>query len=173
MKKSIIPVTKGHPILTRQSLTPVKASSVSADPLGFLCFFLGEQEYGIDLNLIAQIVKPPPLTWLPRMDPFILGVISIRGAVVTLVDLRQLVDLDPTPWPRSSRVVVVEIEDEQIGLLVDRITKVRRMKDSDLERDLSLREGQRSDHVLFVARPEPNDLVVIIDLDAILEERLR
>ncbi len=80
--------------------------------------------------------------------------------------------LEATSWLRTARVIVVEVEGEQIGLLVDGITKVRRIENSDLDKNPSLREGHQTDHILCVARPEPDELVVIIDLDAILGETL-
>ncbi|MCP4675878.1 MAG: purine-binding chemotaxis protein CheW [Deltaproteobacteria bacterium] len=173
MTDSIIPLTRGPGVLARQSKAPEKDLGDQSGPVGFLCFNLGEQEYGIDLDLVCQIVKPPPLTWVPRMDPHILGIVSIRGAVVTLIDLRQLMDLEPTPWPRSARVLIVELEDEQIGLLVDSVTHVRRIDVDDLEMNPSLKEGQRADHVLYVARPKPDELIIIVDLDTIIGEKIK
>jgi chemotaxis signal transduction protein len=143
------------------------------DRLGFLCFHLGDRLYGVDLNLICEIVNPPALTKVPRVDPFILGVISIRGQVVTLVDLRQLLDLEPTSWPRTARIIVVEIGGEHIGLLVDKVTQVRRIKISELEKNPSLCEEHRADHVLFISRPTAEELLVIIDLDTVLEEKIQ
>ncbi|MCP4599629.1 MAG: purine-binding chemotaxis protein CheW [Proteobacteria bacterium] len=173
MTDSIITLTKGPTVLTRQSKAPLKKDEVIDGPIGFLCFRLGDEEYGVDLNLISQIVKPPPLTWVPRMEPHILGIVSIRGAVVTLIDLRQLMDLAPTTWPRMARILLVEMEGERIGLLIDNITQVRRIAMSDLEEKPSIKEDSRADHVLFVARPAADNLVVIIDLDMILEEKLK
>jgi purine-binding chemotaxis protein CheW len=170
MTESIIPLTKGEPLLTRHSKSP---DYMSDGPLGFLCFALDDQEFGVDLNLVAQIVKPPPVTWVPRAATHVLGVISIRGAVVTLIDLRQLLDLGRAEIGRSSRVLIVELEGEQVGLLVDRVTQVRRIDPSRLERDPSLREGSYAEFILFVARPSPQALTLIIDLDAILGEKLK
>ena len=173
MRDSIIPVSSGPGVLARHSTAPSEDSDVAAGPLGFLCFKLGDQEYGIDLDIVGQIVKPPPVTCVPRLEPHILGIVSIRGAVVTLVDLRQLMNLEPTPWPRSARILIVEMKGEQIGLLVDSVTQVRRINAADLETSPALRENPQADHVLFVARPEPDQLIIVIDLDIIIGEKLR
>jgi purine-binding chemotaxis protein CheW len=140
---------------------------------GFLCFTLGEEEFGVDLNLIVQIVKPPPLTRVPRVGPHILGVISIRGAVVTLVDLRLLMGLPPSDWPRTGRVLLVETLDEQIGLLVDGVTQVRRLQEGLLERRPQLDDSQAAERVLYIARPDPATQVTVIDLGAILQEAMK
>jgi purine-binding chemotaxis protein CheW len=138
--------------------------------LDFLCFILDGEEYGVDLNLVRQIVKPPPLTWVPRVDPHILGVISIRGAVVTLVDLRQLMAMEPSELPRGARVLIVDRDDEQIGLLVDGVTQVRRLGIQELEHDLAFEESRRTEHLLYLARPAADQIVVVLDLEGILLE---
>lgn len=171
MSDTIVPIVNQSPILTRQSRLPAKQGNESTEPHGFLGFTLVGQEYGVDLNLVAQIVKPPSLTWVPRMESHILGIISIRGSVVTLIDLRQLMGLEPTPWPKTSRVLTVVLNNEQIGLLVDSVTSVRRINLSDLERNPSLSDGQNADYVLFIARPQKGKQMIVIDLDAILREK--
>jgi purine-binding chemotaxis protein CheW len=173
MTSSIVPFVRESTLLSRQSLTSSNVVKSANEPLGFLCFYLDNRLYGVDLDLICEIVKPPPLTRVPRIDPFILGVISIRGQVVTLVDLRQLMDLEPTSWPRTSRVIVVEIAGEHIGLLVDKVTHVRRINITELEKNPSLCEEHRADHVLFISRPTPEELLVIIDLDTVLGEKIQ
>ena len=172
MNSSIVPSNRGSIVLARQSLSSSVVRSAN-EPIGFLCFHLGDRLYGVDLDLICEIVKPPALTRVPRIDPFILGVISIRGQVVTLVDLRQLMDLEPSPWPKTARVLVVEVSGEQIGLLVDRVTQVRRISLSNLEKSPSLCEEHRADHVLFISRSAAEELLVIIDLDTILGEKIQ
>jgi purine-binding chemotaxis protein CheW len=140
---------------------------------GFLCFKLGEEEYGIDLYLIGQIVKPPPLTPVPRMPEHVLGVISVRGAVITLVDLRLLMGFEASVWPRTSRVLLVEVADEQIGLLVDAVTQVRRLTENTLEHKPQLDDSPAAERVICIARPDDSTQVTVVDLGAVLAEGLR
>ncbi|MDJ0763391.1 MAG: chemotaxis protein CheW [Myxococcota bacterium] len=170
MTISIIPSANDSRLLRRQSRAAAPADTADGKPLGFLCFTLDDQQYGVDLNLVCQIVKPPPLTWVPRRPPHILGIVSIRGAVVTLVDLRQLIDLEPTPWPRTARVLIVEMGNEPIGLLVDRVTQVRRLAAADLEKQPDMGEGPLENYVTYVARPAGEKRIVIVDLDLILSQ---
>ena len=141
--------------------------------LSFLGFTLEREEYGADLNLVTQIVKPPPLTWVPRARPHVLGVISIRGAVVTLVDLRQLLGLSPTSWPRSARVLLTGHHGEPIGLLVDSVTHVHRVSVEQFETGLSLEESARTECVLGIARPDSSARVTVVDVRGILTELMR
>lgn len=137
---------------------------------GFLCFRLGDEDFGVDLHLIKQIVKPPALTWVPRVERHILGVVSVRGEVITLVDTRLLMEFEPTSWPRDARVLLVDYEGESIGLLVDAVTQVQRLGESDLERTDALSESSGAERVLFIARPDENSQLTIIDLGGMLAE---
>ena len=172
MNKGVKPASKALKVVTRQSDTLEKGDRRDNGSLSLLSFTLDDSEYGVDLSLICQIVKPPALTWVPRAAPYVLGIVSIRGAVVTLVDMRQLMGLAPTEWPRTAKVLIVEIGDERVGLLVDSVTQVRRVTADEIELKPSLGQGARDDRVLFLTRPSPDDVIVAIDLDLILGEAL-
>ena len=141
--------------------------------LDFLCFTLGGEEFGIALTTIKQVVKPPPVTWVPRVDGHLLGVVSVRGAVVTLVDMGQLIGVQKTEWPRTARVLIIDHGEEQLGLLVDAVTQVRRIAPDELEQDASLAEVRYTDYILFLTRPTSDSVVVIIDVEAIIAEQIR
>ncbi len=159
--------------LSKRSV-PGDAANAAADAgrPGFLCFTLEGDEYGVDLHVVQEIVKPPALTWVPTTPPHILGVVSIRGAVITLVDLRQLMGLPPTAWPRTGRVLIVENEGERIGMLVDAVTLVRRVDEEELETGTSLDTGELTDYMLCLFRPGEDQVVVVVDLDTMLSEKL-
>ena len=170
MNDAFTPLTRAPSLLTVQS---THTAHRSTEPVGFLCFTLDGEEFGVDLQLVCQVVKPPPVTWVPRIPDEYLGVISIRGAVVTLVDLRLLMGRAPTQWPKGARVLIVETADEQIGLLVDAVTQVRRFVRGDLERRPNLRAENSLEHLVCVARSPEHAPVLIVDLDALLQEALR
>jgi purine-binding chemotaxis protein CheW len=144
-----------------------------APALAFLGFTLGDEEFGADLNIVGQIVKPPPITWVPRAQPHLLGVISIRGKVVTLVDLRQLLGLEPTAWPKTARVLLMDRGGESMGLLVDAVTHVHRVSLDQFETGVALESGVSAEYVLGVARPAADVRVTIVDMLSILTELVR
>jgi purine-binding chemotaxis protein CheW len=170
MSDSLIPFTKTPSMLTIQSANSQPRVS---EPIGFLCFTLDDEEFGVDLQLVCQVVKPPPVTWVPRVSNQFLGVIPIRGQVVTLVDLKQLMGRRPTEWPKGARVLIVETGEEQIGLLVDSVTQVRRFMMKELEKKPNLPGDKSGDHVICVARIEGVKPVLIVDLDAVLQEKMK
>ncbi|MCK9522368.1 MAG: chemotaxis protein CheW [Proteobacteria bacterium] len=141
--------------------------------LEFLCFTLGREEFGIDLHLVKQIVSPPPITFVPRTRSYFLGVISVRGSVVTLIDLRQLLGLDPAVRDKASRILLLNIDREPVGLMVDRVTQVRRVAPNDFETNPILEENPATAHVVGILRPNRSEQITVIDLRDIIEEALR
>jgi purine-binding chemotaxis protein CheW len=139
---------------------------------GLLCFGLGSEEFGVDLQLVRQIVKPPPVTWVPRAPGHVLGVVSIRGTVVTLIDLALLMGFGATAWPRAARILLLEVAGETIGLLVDRVTMVRRLPESALERNPSLEDSAHVGRVICLARPDAGTQIAVIDLEGLVAEVL-
>lgn len=169
MSKSIIgPTVPPQPLDRTRSGRGARAGEELTH--GFLCFQLAGEDFGVDLHLIKQIVKPPALTWVPRVERHILGVIAVRGEVITLVDTRLLMDFAPTSWPRDARVLLVDHAGESIGLLVDAVTQVQRLGESVLERTDALAESAGADRVLFIARPVEDRQLTIIDLVGLLAE---
>ena len=139
---------------------------------GFICFNLGSQEYGVDLNHIKQIVQPPEITWVPRAKAHVLGVISIRGDVVTLVDARQVLGMEPASLGKLTRVLLMDVEGEVVGLLVDSVTQVRRIDFDEFEPNPALDETPRAEYVFGIARPANSAQITIIDLGGLLAEKI-
>lgn len=159
--------------LIAESKNSVIAGKEDDATLAFLGFVLRDEEFGVDLHMVKQIVIPPPVTWVPRVQPHILGVISIRGNVVTLVDARRLMGFEESDRPNSARVLLVDVRDERIGLLVDKITQVRRVPVQAFEESPDLDSGSMTDHVVGIIRPDKHTQVTIIDLKEILLEAIR
>ena len=76
---------------------------------------------GLPIDLVQEIIRPPPITPVRVGRPEVRGVINLRGQIVTVIDLRRRFGLEPAALARQARIVVVIHGDEQVGLLVDRV----------------------------------------------------
>lgn len=118
-----------------------------------LGFMLGGEGYAIDLHHLSEILRPLPITEIPRTTSEVLGVMSVRGRLVTVFDLRQRFCLvKGAAMDRSSRVVLVDVATEVVGLLVDRVLGVVRLAPGEIE-PASVLGGDPPPHVVGVARP--------------------
>lgn len=87
-------------------------------------FYVGGLLVGVNIMQIQEINRNLELTSVPHAPDFVRGVVNLRGEVVTVVDLRKILGMEPAEITEKSRNVIVTSKDEQIGLLVDRIADV-------------------------------------------------
>lgn len=134
----------------------------------FLAFALGEELYGVELTRIREILSPPPVTRVPRAMRDVIGVCSVRGLLVTVMDLRRRLRHEERPLTRRARILLAAAEGgEVIGLLVDEVRQVVRLAESEIEIAQNVLGGEVSEYVLGIGRPE-GSVVILLDLVAIV-----
>lgn len=139
-----------------------------ADELGkrveYLAFVLGPEAYAIQIGNIVEILKPLPITEVPRADPSIVGVMSVRGRLVTVIDLKRRFKLAPTfTMDKKSRILLVDAAGEEIGLLVDEVLQVYRLAESEIEPPTVL-GSEQPPHVVGIGRPAGGIVLLLLDL---------
>ncbi|TGK00080.1 purine-binding chemotaxis protein CheW [Leptospira langatensis] len=107
----------------------------------FLTFEVDKEIFGIDILYIHEILKPVPITRIPNVEGFILGVINLRGEIIPIMDLKELFGLGFCDILPSTRIIVVVNGEKRAGLLVDsvkQVIKVHKDKVSKADEDLSV-----------------------------------
>jgi purine-binding chemotaxis protein CheW len=127
----------------------------------YLAFTLGDGTYAVPITAVKEILKLPPVTVVPRSAPEILGVVSVRGLLVTVVDLRLRLKVAASPACRSGRVLLVNgFGGEVIGLYVDDVQQVYRLADGEVEAAAAL-GGGHAEHVAGIGRSDGTVLVLL------------
>lgn len=120
----------------------------------YLAFLLAGEPYAAPVALIREILKPPPMTPVPRAPHSVLGIISVRGQIVTVLDLRQRLRLRETPATPRTRILLVEASTGEIlGLYVDEVLQVHRLAETEIERAAIALGGDVAEHIAGIARP--------------------
>jgi purine-binding chemotaxis protein CheW len=131
----------------------------------YLAFVLAGETYAVQIAQLAEILRPPPITDVPRAPSTVLGVISVRGKLVTVLDLRRRLRLAEAPLDRRSRILLVEAGGgEQIGLLVDEVQQVWRLALEEIE-PANVLGGDQAVHIAGIGRPAGVEGTVLILLD--------
>lgn len=134
----------------------------------FLAFSLAGELYGVELTRIREILSPPPMTQVPRAPRAIVGVCSVRGLLVTVMDLRRCLKLEEAPPTRRARVLLAESsKGEVIGLLVDDVRQVMRLAETEIEVATSVLGGDASEHVLGIGRPQ-GEMLILLDIGGVV-----
>ena len=100
------------------------AESKISDGERFLEFTLGEESYAIELLHIREVITPPELTPIPKAPPHVCGLMNLRGLVLTVVDLRKKLSIQPNKDQLESSVIIFDLGDRLVGGWVDNIQRV-------------------------------------------------
>jgi purine-binding chemotaxis protein CheW len=127
----------------------------------WLSFPLGREEYALDIDGVSEIIKPREITDIPRVPEFILGVISLRGIIVPVFDLRKRLKLGAGEQTPASRIIVCQQGDRTAGLLVDSINQVVRMPVSSVEPPPAVFSGVDRELLAGVGRMQGRMLILL------------
>lgn len=134
----------------------------------YLAFRLGTDAYAVSIGEVREILKLPPVTEVPRADSDVLGVVSVRGLLVTVIDLRQRLRVSPAEITKKGRILLVMgANSEIIGLYVDEVMQVFRLAESEVELVNNVLGSKLGDYVVGIGRPD-DALLILIDLAPIL-----
>jgi purine-binding chemotaxis protein CheW len=131
----------------------------------FLVFVVNDELYGVELVKVKEILTPPPITLVPRAPREVIGVCSVRGLLVTVVDLRLRLGGRKASQGRRTRILLTEVAGEIMGLMVDEVRQVMRLTESEIELANAAFGADVADHVVGVCRPA-GTIVILLDLAA-------
>ena len=135
-----------------------------------LVFELFKENYSLDVNMVREIVRVPPIiTRVPHAPRFVRGVINLRGTVIPVMDISQKMGGEPQAINSESRIVVAEYEDVLFGFLVDAVREVSTITDSQVEPADSVDANVDKKYLLGVAKATDGRLIVLLDLVALFE----
>jgi chemotaxis signal transduction protein len=146
-----------------------EAHALEAADIQLVGMKLGEEEYAIDVLKIQEIIRTVEITIVPRSDPFVLGVMNLRGKVIPVIDLRVRFNLEKTDFDKATRVIVVRFEKEQIGFVVDEVTQVIRIAKSMVEPTPPLVGSIGQEYILGICKFNER-LIILLDIDRVVGE---
>jgi purine-binding chemotaxis protein CheW len=122
----------------------------------YLGFRLAADPFAAPVALIREILKPGVITPVPRAPREVLGITSVRGLLVTVVDLRRRLHLPEEAVTRRSRILLVDSGVETLGLFVDEVLQVYRLADEEIELAAPVLGGDVAEYISGIARPSPS-----------------
>jgi len=137
----------------------------------YLTFSLDEEEYGIGILKVKEIIGMMPITSVPRTPDFVKGVINLRGKVIPVMDLRLKFGMGKIPYTDRTCIIVVEIDSENetvlIGIVVDAVSEVLNIQEEEIEDTPSFGSKLNTDYILGMAKTEGN-VKILLNIDKVL-----
>jgi len=119
----------------------VSGEIVAEAPLEFLCFRVSDEIYGINIMEIKEIIKPREVTEVPRVPVFVSGILSLRGTIIPIIDMRVRLGLTREKSTGKERIVVIRSSDSFSGLLVDEVIQVVQVQLDTVEAAPTILDG--------------------------------
>jgi purine-binding chemotaxis protein CheW len=145
------------------------SETVAAD-IKLIVFQLNGKEYGISVHYVHGIEKVQHITRIPGTAPFVKGVINLRGVVTPIIDLRKRFGIQECQYTDSTRVIIVALDDVEVGLIVDAANDVIDITEDSIEPSPVIVGVEDDEYVQGVTKVN-NRLLILIDLAKILDKK--
>ncbi len=131
---------------------------------------IGDEFFGIDIKHIDNIVRMQHITRVPKSEKYIKGVINLRGVVIPVFSLRLKMGLPEIEENKSNRIIILKIEGDLVGIIVDEVKEVVNIADSDVEKVYHDNTDSIQNFLLGVGK-ENGSLVSLLDINEVLSEK--
>lgn len=135
----------------------------------WVTFGLDDETYGINVMQVQEVLPPSEIAPVPGAPHFVMGIINLRGKVVTVIDTRLRFGLPQRETDQESRIIVLEVNDNIAGIMVDNVAEVATVKESDIDTAPNVGNEESSRYIYGVV--SRNDgLLILIDANKLLTE---
>ncbi|MCA0384161.1 MAG: chemotaxis protein CheW [Firmicutes bacterium] len=138
-----------------------------SDMREFVTFRLNQEYYGINIQNVENIEKVLPITRIPYTLNYVKGVINLRGIIVPVVDLRARFGLEKRTTTDESRIIIVNLEDNKIGMLVDSSSEVLQISEDDIDAAPNVRREFNNEFIKNIGKKNGR-IIMLIDLHKVL-----
>lgn len=130
-------------------------------------FQLKDEEYGVDVHQVQSIERMIHITRVPKMPDFVKGVINLRGVVTPIIDLKERFSIETSDYTESTRIIIVQVDDKEVGLIVDSANDVIDIPTEKIEQPPEVVGKIESDYIRGVAKLDDR-LLILLNLNKVL-----
>jgi purine-binding chemotaxis protein CheW len=140
------------------------------DPvLQWVTFHLSGETYGVNVMQVQEVLRYSEIAPVPGAPAYVLGIINLRGNVVTVIDTRHRFGLDPGEITDNTRIVIIEAEKHVVGILVDSVAEVVYLRQSEIETAPNIGNDDGAKFIQGVCHKN-GELLILIDLNKLLTD---
>lgn len=138
------------------------------EPLQVVVFGLDGQGYALNINSVKEIIMMTDITIVPNSEESIKGIINLRGTVTPIISLSKKFHLEEKPYTDESRIIILNIDEKNVGIIVDSVTEVKLIEQDNIQADTVL-DNQNQGYIAGIANLEDR-LLIILEAKKIIEE---
>lgn len=139
--------------------------------LQLVSFKIGSEEFGVDILKVQEINRMVEITKVPQAANYVEGMINLRGKVIPIIDLRKRFNMEIKETDKNTRIVVVDIDGNIMGMVVDSVSEVLRLPANTIEPPPEIVAGINSEYIKGVAKLEDR-LLIFLDLSKVIDAKV-
>jgi purine-binding chemotaxis protein CheW len=134
----------------------------------FLCFRVSTEDYGIEISYVTEIIEILDITPVPNTNSYVKGIINLRGTIVPVIDMRSRFNQGEIEFTDRICIVVLSMDDVDIGLIVDEVQEVMPIEDDEIQTPTSAKEDVASGFIKAIGYPQQM-IKQLLDINKIFE----
>jgi purine-binding chemotaxis protein CheW len=140
------------------------------DPIiQWVTYRLGGETYGINVMQVQEVLRYTEIAPVPGASPHVIGIINLRGSVVTVIDTRMRFGLPPAEITEHTRIVIIETQSHVIGIMVDSVAEVVYLRQSEIDMAPNVGNDESARFIQGVCHKD-GELLILVDLDKLLTD---
>lgn len=137
----------------------------------YVNFQVGSEYYAVSINNVIEIVKVPRISFLPSSGVYFMGLMNLRGNIIPVVDTHKLFGINPLPENDAARIIIIEVGRSNLGFLVDSVSQVIELDESDIDQPMVTLEVERTEYITGEATID-GKLVAVLDIDKLVNSEI-
>ena len=152
------------------NVVQAKNAAGSDDPiLQYVTFRLAEETYGINVMQVQEVLRYTEIAPVPGAPAYVLGIINLRGNVVTVIDTRQRFGLMTSDTTDATRIVIIEVDQQVVGIMVDSVSEVVYLRQSEIETTPNVGNEESAKFIQGVCNKN-NQLLILVELNKLMSD---
>lgn len=135
----------------------------------WVTFFLDHEKYGIKVMQVQEVLRMTEIAPVPGAPDYVMGIINLRGNVVTVIDTRKRFGLPEKDADDATRIVIIEAENQVVGILVDSVAEVVDLRSSEIETAPNVGNDESSKYIQGVSS-KGDELLILVDVNKLLTD---
>ncbi|WP_039989209.1 chemotaxis protein CheW [Paraglaciecola arctica] len=145
------------------------AAANGDEVLQWVTYKLGDETYGINVMQVQEVLRHTEIAPVPGAPDYVLGIINLRGNVVTVIDTRSRFGLPASGITDSTRIVIIESEEQVVGILVDSVAEVVYLRSSEIDSAPNVGTEESAKFIQGVSNRD-GELLILVDLNKLLND---
>lgn len=138
----------------------------------FIVVRLGEEQYGIDIKYVDNIVRMQHITRVPKVQEHLKGVINLRGEVIPVMSMRVKMELSEDEYSKATRIIILKMEQQgSVGVIVDEVIEVVTLNNAQIEKVAYDSKEEKDNFIFAIGKYDDGGLISLLDLNTIVLDR--